>query len=87
VPQRSTSSSIRASGWPTRSSFFTTILVVIGLYGLALLCDVRDHPIFTLTDGLVSGYTAKHPGAADAAAVPATPMDPAATRGRVMLKG
>ena len=43
------------------------ILVVIGLYLLALLCDLTDHPIAALTGGLFSGHTAKHVIAALAA--------------------
>ena len=46
--------------YPPRFSGDRDILVVIGLYGLALLCDAGDRPIFTLTDGLISGHTAKH---------------------------
>jgi len=36
------------------------ILAVIGLYLLALLCDLGDRPVFALTGGLVSGHTIKH---------------------------
>lgn len=53
--------------YPPRYSGDRDILVVIGLYGLALLCDLSDRPIFTLTGGLVSGHTVKHLAAALAA--------------------
>lgn len=43
------------------------ILVVIGLYLLALLFDLSDRPVFALTGGLVSGHTLKHVVAALAA--------------------
>lgn len=46
--------------YPPRYSGDRDILVVIGLYGLALLCDLSDRPIFSLTGGLISGHTAKH---------------------------
>lgn len=46
--------------YPPRYSGDRDILVVIGWYGLALLCDLGDRPIFILTDGLVSGHTLKH---------------------------
>ena len=53
--------------YPPRYSGDRDILIVIGLYGMALLCDVSDRPIFTLTSGLVSGHTLKHLVAALAA--------------------
>ncbi len=46
--------------YPPRYSGDRDILVVIGLYVLALLCDLSDRPIFSLTGGLISGHTAKH---------------------------
>jgi hypothetical protein len=46
--------------YPPRYSGDRDILAVIGLYGLALLCDLGDRPIFALTGGLVSGHTLKH---------------------------
>lgn len=46
--------------YPPRYSGDRDIAAVIGLYFLALLCDVGDRRIFTLTGGLVSGHTAKH---------------------------
>ena len=46
--------------YPPRYSGDRTILAVIGLYLLALLCDLGDRPIFALTGGLVSGHTIKH---------------------------
>ena len=46
--------------YPPRYSGDRDILMVTGLYALALLCDLSDRPIFTLTGGLVSGHTAKH---------------------------
>ena len=36
------------------------ILAVLGLYGLALLFDLGDRPVFELSGGLVSGHTLKH---------------------------
>jgi hypothetical protein len=45
--------------YPPRYSGDRDILVVIGLYLLALLCDITDHRIAELT-GLFSGHTAKH---------------------------
>lgn len=53
--------------YPPRYSGDGDILIVIGLYGVALLCDLSDRPIFTLTSGLVSGHTVKHLAAALAA--------------------
>lgn len=53
--------------YPPRYSGAGYILVVIALYGLALLCDMGDYPIFTLTGGLISGHTIKHLVAALAA--------------------
>lgn len=47
-------------GYPPRYSGDRTILAVIGLYLLALLFDVCDHPVFALTGGWVSGHTLKH---------------------------
>ncbi|MBU1665594.1 MAG: hypothetical protein KKG92_09355, partial [Gammaproteobacteria bacterium] len=46
--------------YPARYSGGRDILVVIGLYLLALLCDLSDRPVFDLTGGLVSGHTLKH---------------------------
>jgi len=46
--------------YPPRYSKGRDILTVIGLYILALLCDRNDHPIFTLTNGAISGHTIKH---------------------------
>jgi hypothetical protein len=46
--------------YPPRYSDDRAILVVIGLYLLALLCDLGDRPVFALTGGLVSGHTLKH---------------------------
>lgn len=45
--------------YPPRYSGDKDILIVMGLYLLALLCDLLDRPIATLT-GAVSGHTAKH---------------------------
>lgn len=53
--------------YPPRYSNDRDILIVITLYGLALLCDLGDRPVFTLTGGLVSGHTCKHVIAALAA--------------------
>jgi hypothetical protein len=36
------------------------IMVVIGLYGLALLLDYGDKVVFSATAGMVSGHTLKH---------------------------
>lgn len=49
--------------YPPRYSGDRDMLVVIGLYLLALLCDLTDHRIAELT-GLFSGHTAKHAVAA-----------------------
>lgn len=49
--------------YPPRYSGDRDILVVIGLYLLALLCDLTDRRIAELT-GLFSGHTAKHAVAA-----------------------
>lgn len=46
--------------YPPRYSGDRDILAVIILYGLALLCDFGDRPIFSLTGGFVSGHTIKH---------------------------
>lgn len=46
--------------YPPRYSNGRDILLVIGLYVLALLCDKNDHPIFALTNGAISGHTIKH---------------------------
>lgn len=46
--------------YPPRYSGDRTILAVIGLYLLALLFDLSDHPVFALTGGWVSGHTLKH---------------------------
>ena len=53
--------------YPARYSGGGNILVVIGLYLLALLFDLSDRAVFALTDGLVSGHTLKHVVAALAA--------------------
>lgn len=53
--------------YPPRYSGGRNILVVIGLYLLALLFDLSDRPVFALTGGLVSGHTLKHVVAALAA--------------------
>lgn len=53
--------------YPPRYSGGRDILVVIGLYLLALLSDLSDRPVFALTGGLVSGHTLKHAIAALAA--------------------
>lgn len=45
--------------YPPRYSGDKDIFAVIGLYLLALLCDLTDRPIAVLT-GVVSGHTAKH---------------------------
>jgi len=45
--------------YPPRYSGDKDILAVIGLYLLALLCDLMDHQIAALT-GVVSGHTLKH---------------------------
>ena len=45
--------------YPPRYSGDKDILTVIGLYLLALLCDLTDHRIAALT-GFVSGHTLKH---------------------------
>lgn len=45
--------------YPPRYSGDKDILAVIGLYLMALLCDLTDRRIATLTD-MVSGHTAKH---------------------------
>lgn len=45
--------------YPPRYSGDRDILAVIGLYLLALLCDLMDHQIAALT-GVVSGHTVKH---------------------------
>ena len=36
------------------------IMAVLGLYGLALLFDLGDRPVFEFSGGLVSGHTLKH---------------------------
>lgn len=46
--------------YPPRYSGDRDILAVIGLYLLALLCDLSDRPVFALTGGFVSGHTLKH---------------------------
>ncbi|MDP1607107.1 MAG: hypothetical protein Q8L93_10800 [Rhodocyclaceae bacterium] len=53
--------------YPPRYSGGWIIPAVIGLYLLALLLDLTDHAVFALTNGLVSGHTAKHVVAALAA--------------------
>jgi hypothetical protein len=54
--------------YPARYSDGGDILIVIGLYLLALLFDLSDRPVFALTGGLLSGHTLKHAVAALAAA-------------------
>ena len=49
--------------YPPRYSGDRDVFIVIGLYLLALLCDLTDRPIAALT-GVVSGHTAKHVSAA-----------------------
>lgn len=46
--------------YPPRYSGGRDILVVIGLYLLALLFDLSDRPVLDLTGGLISGHTLKH---------------------------
>lgn len=46
--------------YPPRYSCGRDILLVIGLYLLALLFDLSDRQVFVLTDGLVGGHTPKH---------------------------
>jgi len=53
--------------YPPRYSGGRDILIVIGLYLLALLFDLGDRPVFVLSGGLVSGHTLKHAIAALAA--------------------
>lgn len=53
--------------YPPRYSKGWHIMLVIGLYLLALLFDNADRQIFALTGGLVSGHTLKHAVAALAA--------------------
>jgi len=53
--------------YPSRYSGDRDIVIVIGLYVLALLLDASDRPVFRLTNGLISGHTAKHLVAALAA--------------------
>ncbi|MGB7815129.1 MAG: alkaline phytoceramidase [Methylotenera sp.] len=53
--------------YPPRYSGDRDILVVIGLYTLALLFDFTDLPVFARTDGIISGHTVKHVIAALAA--------------------
>jgi predicted membrane channel-forming protein YqfA (hemolysin III family) len=53
--------------YPPRYDDGRDIMVVIGLYLLALLFDFTDRPVFALTGGLVSGHTLKHVVAALAA--------------------
>lgn len=50
--------------YPPRYSDDRTLLVVVGLYVLALLFDFGDRPVFSLTGGWVSGHTIKHAVAA-----------------------
>lgn len=52
--------------YPPRYSGDRDILIVLGLYPLALLCDLLDRSIAELT-GFVSGHTLKHVLAASAA--------------------
>ncbi|MBA3034374.1 MAG: hypothetical protein KKF85_01090 [Gammaproteobacteria bacterium] len=53
--------------YPPRYSKGWHILLVIGLYLLALLFDYTDRQVFALTGGFVSGHTLKHVVAALAA--------------------
>lgn len=53
--------------YPPRYSKGWHILLVIGLYLLALLFDYTDRRVFALTGGFVSGHTLKHVVAALAA--------------------
>lgn len=53
--------------YPPRYSGDRDILAVIGIYFLAVFCDLGDRLIFTLSSGLVSGHTVKHLAAALAA--------------------
>ncbi|MHB1357993.1 MAG: hypothetical protein ACYCWC_00240 [Rhodocyclaceae bacterium] len=53
--------------YPPRYSKGWHILLVIGLYLLALLFDYADRQVFALTGGFVSGHTLKHAVAALAA--------------------
>ena len=46
--------------YPPRYSGGRDLLAVIGLYLLALLCDLGDRPVFALSGGWISGHTAKH---------------------------
>lgn len=52
--------------YPPRYSGDRDILIVLGLYALALLCDLKDRSIADLT-GHVSGHTLKHVLASGAA--------------------
>lgn len=52
--------------YPPRYSGDRDILIVLGLYLAALLCDLLDRPIAALT-GFISGHTVKHVLAASAA--------------------
>ena len=45
---------------PPRYSRSSDIMVVIGLYGLALLLDYGDRAVFSATGSMVSGHTLKH---------------------------
>lgn len=53
--------------YPPRYSGDKDIVVMLGLYLLALLFDVTDRPVFDLSGGLVSGHSVKHVIAALAA--------------------
>lgn len=46
--------------YPSRYSGDRDILIIIGLYVLALLFDVSDRPVFRLSGGVISGHTIKH---------------------------
>lgn len=46
--------------YPARYSGGRNLLIVIGLYLLALLCDLGDRAVFALSGGVVSGHTLKH---------------------------
>jgi hypothetical protein len=53
--------------YPPRYSHGGEMLAVVGIYLAALLFDLSDRAVFTLSDGLVSGHTLKHLVAALAA--------------------
>lgn len=53
--------------YPPRYSHGGDMLAVIGLYIVALLLDLGDRAVFSITDGLAGGHTLKHLVAALAA--------------------